>query len=101
MFIGPDEDAKCEWPCKVKCNKPIWIENGKYQSSKIIYERDIDMHPGCLKNLEPTNANENEPATQAPVSFPAQIPQFQAFETENLNPSGFFCESDGTFKVSG
>ena len=52
------------------------------------------MHPGCSKALEISNKNE-----ETPVSMP-QLPQFQAFETENLNPSGFFCESDGTFKVS-
>jgi hypothetical protein len=98
VFVGPDEDAKCEWPCKVKCTKPIWVEHGKYQSSKMIFDTDIEMHPGCSKGVENTQNKVEEESTSQQNQI-HQIPQFQAFETENLNPSGFFCESDGTFKV--
>jgi hypothetical protein len=100
VFIGPDEDAKCEWPCKVKCTKPIWVEHGKYQSSKMIFDTDIEMHPGCGKSAENVQNKADEEPSSAQQSQVHQIPQFQAFETENLNPSGFFCESDGTFKVN-
>jgi hypothetical protein len=92
IFIGLDEDAKCEWPCKIKCNKPVWFDNSKYQSSKLILERDIELHPECSK------ASTQEQISQ-PVAAPlSSVAQFHAVEAENFNPSGYYCESDGTFK---
>lgn len=98
IFIGPDEDAKCEWPCKIKCDKQIWSETSKLlQSARQIFERDSEIHPDCTTNSLPTvaantrNLIVNQPKTT--INY-----QNQAFDTENLNPSGYYCEEDGIFR---
>ncbi len=92
-FFGPDEDAKCEWPCKVKCQKPVWIDKGLSQSSKKILNKDIELRPECMKSAvnEPENERTDEEKEQ-------EEEMYQAVEMENLNPSGFYCESDGSYR---
>jgi hypothetical protein len=125
VFLGPDEEAKCEWPCRVKCDKKVWLAAGKYVDSSVILAKDKDMHYDCSQqnNLNRinymNNLNKNLAASNAVLAAEAQQTeqklleenlqqqqqqqQTSAFETqviqiENANPSGFYCELDGLFK---
>jgi hypothetical protein len=126
VFLGPDEEAKCEWPCRVKCDKKVWLATGKYVDSSVILTKDKDMHFDCSqqnnlnrinymndlnKNLAASNAmlaaqNDQkllEESLQQQQDQQQQQQQTSAFETqviqiENANPSVFFCELDGLFK---
>ncbi|CAF0749609.1 unnamed protein product [Brachionus calyciflorus] len=91
IFTGPDEDAKCEWPCKVKCEKPVWLEKGKSQPSKLIQNHDFELHPECF------NSNEKIYKDEEVVNF-HKINEYQAQDMDTVNPSGFYCETDGTFR---
>lgn len=91
IFLGSDEEAKCEWPCKVKCNKPIWSPSDPKQSSESISMQDTEKHPECSPSFQKTNSFMYK-------MVPSSNFVYKAYETENSNPSGFFCENDGTFK---
>jgi hypothetical protein len=91
-FFGSDEDAKCEWPCRVKCNKQIWTPNGLKQSSETIASQDLDKHPGCSNENTISYMYNNAGLSASNNNI------FKPYETENSNPSGFFCETDGIFK---
>jgi hypothetical protein len=94
-FFGSDEEAKCEWPCKVKCNKPIWTQNGLKQSSDAIATQDAEKHPGCtIQNTISFNTFNGVPLSVSNNNNNV----YKSYETENSNPSGFFCENDGTFR---
>jgi hypothetical protein len=96
IFIGPDEDAKCEWPCKVpSCNKQIWVDpEHTAPSSRQIAARDSEIHPDCLPSPKSGMFNSNT------LQFHSgnHRNQHQAYDTENLNPSGYYCEEDGIFR---
>lgn len=104
VFIGPDEDAKCEWPCKVaSCNKKIWVDETSEEnqgvsttiSARQIAARDLEIHPDCLpapRSASPSTNTFQIHGTQR------RAQQYQAYDTENLNPSGYYCEEDGIFR---
>lgn len=97
VFIGPDEDAKCEWPCKVpSCNKRIWVDeadrDGGEVTSRQIAARDLEIHPDCVpsQTMRPNVAQNTVQLRRSQ--------QHQAYDTESLNPSGYYCEEDGIFR---
>jgi hypothetical protein len=47
VFGGLDEDAKCEWPCKVKCKKMVWTDNGNLVQAKTIVDKERELRPEC------------------------------------------------------
>ena len=76
LFGGSDGSAKCEWPCKVKCNKSIWTETGSEPLARVIRQKDIELNPECVVNKTAIE-----------------------IELEDTNPSGFTCEDrQGIFK---
>lgn len=118
VFIGPDEDAKCEWPCKVAaCNKKIWVDEttaadesllpASY-SARQIAARDLEIHPDCVPNpppssrvgggVGPSGGGSGSPNTFQLHGTQRRTQQHQAYDTENLNPSGYYCEEDGIFR---
>ena len=48
IFAGLDEDAKCEWPCKVKCKKMVWTDNGNLVQAKTIVDKERELRPECV-----------------------------------------------------
>lgn len=109
VFIGPDEDAKCEWPCKVPaCSKKIWIDDtgsDEYlshtaNSARQIAARDLEIHPDCVPSVHSGSVviGSNGGNTIQLQQAQRRSQQHQAFDTENLNPSGYYCEEDGIFR---
>ncbi len=86
-FFGPDEEARCEFPCKVKCNKQIWSLNDRRVPADAIALLDIKTHPGCALAFDGQTKK---------VDY--VVPPYRPYETDNVNPSGYFCDNDGTFK---
>lgn len=77
VFLGPDDEAKCEWPCRVKCNKKIWIDKGKSVDSSVILNKDKEIHFDCsqqtnlnsLNRLLAQNYNQNKMFIEHQVGF--------------------------------
>ena len=86
-FGGLDYMVRCEWPCKVECQKPIWISKDNVQgNAEDILKRDQELRPGC--SLVVTRKMEqNHPTTatsSSSVIMYSDIP----------NPSNFTCPSN-------
>ena len=97
VFAGLDEEAKCEWPCKVKCDKPVWLHKGQSQSSSIIRNHDFELHPECFRN--PAQLSRDEQTDQHyKKNNIHKINEYHAQDLDSVNPSGFYCEMDGTFR---
>ena len=84
-FKGSDESAKCEWPCKIKCNKKIWTAKGVPEPLiENIVRVDLELHPECFPNKTAV-------VTKASVYEPVEL--------TSVDPSGFSCDDhDGLFK---
>ena len=47
-FGGLDYMVRCEWPCKVECNKPVWLSKDNTNgSADQVLKQDQELRPGC------------------------------------------------------
>ena len=57
VFLGPDDEAKCEWPCRVKCEKKVWSAPGQVLESSFILAKDKEIHFDCGQQINLNNLN--------------------------------------------
>lgn len=77
---GFDGQARCEWPCKVKCQKKIWVDT---ESNNISHENilTIDKQLGHECPLNET------------ANVKSSSDKFSHEDLKNADPSGFICNN--------
>lgn len=96
---GSDGEARCEWPCKIKCQKKIWTESsiGEEKSYKSILQIDTELRPECFSE----KINQDEPLVEKLTSANKSMKskKQEAIELKSPDPSGFICDNRiGIFK---
>lgn len=82
-FGGHDYMVRCEWPCKVECEKPIWLSKDQTQgSADRILKQDQEQRPGC-------SAGPNRKIEQPVPASPSMI-----MYSDIPNPSNYSCPSN-------
>ena len=50
---GSDGEARCEWPCKVKCQKKIWTDGAVRATDSVTHESILsverELRPNCFE----------------------------------------------------
>ena len=77
---GLDTIVRCDWPCKMQCQKPIWIsQENTYGSADEVFKQDQEQRPACLifKNRR--------------IEHSKQLTQQMIMYSDIPNPSNFTC----------
>jgi hypothetical protein len=79
-FGGLDYMVRCDWPCKIQCNKPIWLskENTQGNSDQVL-KQDFEQRPSCLLVIN------------RKIEHSMQIPQQMIMYSDIPNPSNYSC----------
>lgn len=94
---GSDGEARCEWPCKTKCQKMIWTADFEEASdNSVTYESilkiETELRPKCFKDNKPMKeSHSNETVTTTATAASSEL--------KSADPSGFDCQGRiGVFK---